>query len=161
MATTTMPTVDANAASAADQAAKKKRAKKVVADNTLYQGIEAVMPVVLRSSHAKGRHAVAARDLAAGTLVAVEKPVAAIVRNQSFVGLCHHCFGAVPMKTQTRPKVDKDGNAVAGQAERITVPAAACEKCKMAAYCSDKCRANHAVEHSVQCDALAQCNAIS
>ncbi|KAJ2709151.1 hypothetical protein H4R19_004399 [Coemansia spiralis] len=161
MAATTEPTVEANAAGAAEQAAKKKRAKKVVADNTLYQGIEGIMPVVLRSSHAKGRHAVAARDLAAGTLVAVEKPVAAIVRNQSFVALCHHCFGAVPMKTQTRPKVDKDGNAIAGQSERVTVPASACEKCKMAAYCSDKCRADHALEHGPQCDALAQCNAFA
>ncbi|KAJ1726025.1 hypothetical protein LPJ61_005472 [Coemansia biformis] len=161
MAATTEPTVDANTAGNAEQVAKKKKAKKVVADNTMYQAIEAVMPVVLRSSHAKGRHAVAARDLPAGTLVAVEGPVGAIVRNQSFVSLCHCCFGSVPMKTQTRPKLDKDGKEIAGQAERITVPVSACDKCKMAAYCSDKCRADHAKEHGVQCGALAQCNAIA
>ncbi|KAJ2083736.1 hypothetical protein H4R24_000599 [Coemansia sp. RSA 988] len=162
MAATTEPTVDANGASnSAVQAAKKKKTKKVVADNTKYQGIESVMPVVLKSSHAKGRHATAARDLPAGTLVSVEKPAAAIVRNQSFVNLCHHCFSPVTMKTHMRPKLDQSGNEVKGQKEKVALPAFSCGKCKMAAYCSEKCQTDHAKEHNVQCDALAQCNRIA
>ncbi|KAI9504756.1 hypothetical protein BX070DRAFT_189552 [Coemansia spiralis] len=141
MAATTEPTVDAHVAdNAASQANKKKKAKKVVADNTRYQGIEEIMPVSIRSSHAKGRHAVASKDLAAGTLVAIEKATAMIVRNQSFVNICHCCLG---------------------QLERFTVPTHSCTKCKMAAYCSENCQNAHAAEHAVQCDALAECNKIA
>ncbi|KAJ2159200.1 hypothetical protein GGF46_003209 [Coemansia sp. RSA 552] len=162
MAATTEPKVDATvagAASAAAAAAGKK--KKKVADNTKYQGVEAVMPISLKSSHAKGRHAVAARDLAAGTLVTVEKAAGAIVRNQSFVTACHACFGPVSMKTHTRPKMDAKGQEVKGQKERFQAPAFSCEKCKMAAYCSEQCKTAHGEEHGVQCAALAKCNAIA
>ncbi|KAJ2779732.1 hypothetical protein H4R18_003835 [Coemansia javaensis] len=166
MAAATEPTVDAaaaagSAAAAAAAAGKKKKAKKVVADNSRYQAVESELPVVLRSSHGKGRHAVAARDLPAGTLVAVEEPAAAIVRNQSFIYLCHSCFGPVQMKTHTRPRLDADGNEVAGQSEKVTVPAVACGECRMAAYCSERCQKAHAAEHGVQCAALAKCNPIA
>ncbi|KAJ2851807.1 hypothetical protein IWW36_000768 [Coemansia brasiliensis] len=158
MAATTEPTVDANAA---QPVAKKKKAKKVVADNTKYQGIQDVMPITLKSSHAKGRHAVASKNLEAGTLVAVEKAAAAIVRNQSFVGMCHRCFGSVPTKTQTRNKTDASGKVIEGQKETVSVPAHSCGTCKMAAYCSEACMKQHSAEHGVQCAALAKCNSIA
>ncbi|KAJ2306422.1 hypothetical protein IWW55_001465 [Coemansia sp. RSA 2706] len=161
MAATTEHTVDANAVQAETTAAKKKKGRKPVADNTKYQGVEQVMPITLKSSHAKGRHAVAAKDLAAGTLVAVERAAAAIVRNQSFVSLCHRCFGSVPTRAQTRPKLDAAGKEVAGQKETIHVPTHSCAECKMAAYCSDGCQKQHAGEHGVQCAALAKCNDIA
>ncbi|KAJ1857812.1 hypothetical protein LPJ57_007091, partial [Coemansia sp. RSA 486] len=73
MAATTEPAVDAqNAAAAAAAAAdanKKKKTKKAVADNVKYAGIENVLPVKLKTSNAKGRHIVAAKDIPAGTLV--------------------------------------------------------------------------------------------
>ncbi|KAI9476977.1 hypothetical protein LPJ78_005859 [Coemansia sp. RSA 989] len=158
MAATTEPTVDANAA---QSAIKKKKAKKAVADNTKYQGVQDVMPITLKSSHAKGRHAVASKDLEAGTLVAVEKAAAAIVRNQSFISMCHRCFGPVPTKTQTRNKTDASGKAIEGQKETVSVPAHSCGTCKMAAYCSEACMKQHSAEHGVQCAALAKCNAIA
>ncbi|KAJ2014970.1 hypothetical protein IWW57_005767, partial [Coemansia sp. S610] len=162
MAATTEPIVDAHAGGDnGAQASKKKKAKKVVADNTRYQGAEAVMPILVKSSHAKGRYVVSSKELPAGTLVTVEKASAAIVRNQSFVSICHHCLKTVPSKTQTRAKVDEQGVEVAGQTERVTVPAHSCDKCKMAAYCSEACQRQHAVEHGVQCDALARSNAIA
>ncbi|KAJ1729406.1 hypothetical protein LPJ72_004993 [Coemansia sp. Benny D160-2] len=162
MAATTEPIINSPAANnAASQANKKKKAKKTVADNTKYQGIEKVMPIEIRSSHAKGRHAVAAKDLAAGTLVAVEKATTFIVRNQSFVNLCHCCLTPIQLKSQTRPKVDAQGKQIEGQVERINVPPSSCAKCKMAAYCSEGCKKTHAPEHDVQCAALAESNKIS
>ncbi|KAJ2078218.1 hypothetical protein GGI16_007971, partial [Coemansia sp. S142-1] len=128
MAATTEPTVDAHAGDNATQASKKKKAKKVVADNTKYLGAETVMPILVKSSHAKGRYVVSSKELSAGTLVTVEKATAAIVRNQSFVNICHHCFKTVGSKTQTRTKLDDQGNEVAGQTERVTVPAHSCDK---------------------------------
>ncbi|KAJ2420029.1 hypothetical protein GGF41_004412 [Coemansia sp. RSA 2531] len=161
MSATTEPTVDAHAGDNATQASKKKKAKKVVADNTKYLGAETVMPILVKSSHAKGRYVVSSKELSAGTLVTVEKATAGIVRNQSFVNICHHCFKTVGSKTQTRTKLDDQGNEVAGQTERVTVPAHSCDKCKMAAYCSESCQKEHALEHDVQCDALAKSNAIA
>ncbi|KAJ2855484.1 hypothetical protein J3B02_002142 [Coemansia erecta] len=166
MAATTEPTVDAqNAAAAAATAAadanKKKKSKKTVADNSKYAGIENVLPVKLKWSNTKGRHIVAAKDIPAGTLVTVEKAAASIVRNQSFVNICHHCFKPVTIKTQTRPKLDAQGNQVAGQVEKVNVPTHSCTTCKMAAYCSEACQQSHAAEHQVQCAALAEVNSIS
>ncbi|KAJ2533334.1 hypothetical protein IWW43_002771 [Coemansia sp. RSA 1935] len=158
MAATTEPTVDNTAT---QTAAAKKKTKKVVADNSKYQSVEKVMPIALKSSHAKGRHAVAARDLVAGTLVAVEKAAAGIVRNQSFINLCHRCFGPVATKTQSRTKLDAAGKEVAGQKETVTVPSHSCGTCKMAAYCSEACAKQHEPEHTVQCAALAKCNPIA
>ncbi|KAJ2831425.1 hypothetical protein FBU31_002275, partial [Coemansia sp. 'formosensis'] len=151
MAATTEPTVEAH--TGATQA-KKKKGKKAVADNTRYVGAESAMPIHVRSSLAKGRYAVAAEDLAAGTLVTVERATAAIVRNQAFVSLCHRCFKGVPTRAVTRAREDGNGE------ERVNVPAHSCEHCKMAAYCSAACQAQHA-EHGVQCAALAQCNKIA
>ncbi|KAJ2331237.1 hypothetical protein GGI00_003345, partial [Coemansia sp. RSA 2681] len=162
MAATTEPTVDAHAGGDnATQASKKKKAKKTVADNSRYLGVEDAMPVLVKSSNAKGRYVLASKDLAAGTLVTIEKASAAIVRNQSFVNICHHCFKPVASKSQTRAKVDEQGNVVAGQTERFSVPVHSCDKCKMAAYCSDGCQKQHAVEHDVQCGALERANAIA
>ncbi|KAJ2540184.1 hypothetical protein EV175_006262, partial [Coemansia sp. RSA 1933] len=163
MAATTEPIIDANAASnaAAAQASKKKKAKKTVADNTKYLGVEKVMPISIKSSHAKGRHAIAAKDLPAGTLVTVERASAIIVRNQSFVNLCHCCLGPIQLKAQTRPKVDEQGKQIEGQVERINVPPSSCTQCKMAAYCSESCKNLHAPEHAVQCSALAESNRVA
>ncbi|KAJ1958753.1 hypothetical protein GGI12_004658 [Dipsacomyces acuminosporus] len=161
MAATTEPTVDAHTAGGDSHATKKKKAKKVVADNTKYLGIEQVMPVQIKSSHAKGRHIVAAKDIPAGTLVAVEKASGAIVRNTSFISICHRCFGAVSMKNDTRPKVDAEGKEIPGQLEKITVPRFSCTECKMAAYCSEECQNAHKQEHSVQCKALNESNRIA
>ncbi|KAJ1933396.1 hypothetical protein GGF37_006744, partial [Kickxella alabastrina] len=119
------------------------------------------MPVKIKSSHAKGRHMVAAKDIPAGTLVTLEKAAASIVRNQSFVSICHHCYKPVSMKQQSRPKLDAQGKEIQGQVERFNVPNHSCVKCKMAAYCSEACHKNHAREHAVQCDALAESNSIS
>ncbi|KAJ2907582.1 hypothetical protein GGI21_003744, partial [Coemansia aciculifera] len=163
MAATTEPTVEAHGSGndSATQANKKKKAKKVVADNSRYMAVEEVMPVLVKSSNTKGRFVVASKDLTAGTLVAVEKASAAIVRNQSFVNLCHHCFKPVASKQQTRPVVDEQGQAVAGKSERFSVPVHSCDVCKMAAYCSDACQKQHGVEHQVQCAALERANAIA
>ncbi|KAJ1800030.1 hypothetical protein LPJ59_001407, partial [Coemansia sp. RSA 2399] len=165
MAATTEPIIDASVSAtnnaAAAQAGKKKKAKKTVADNTKYLGVEKVMPISVKSSHAKGRHAVAAKALPAGTLVTMERASAIIVRNQSFVNLCHCCLGSIQLVAQTRPKVDEQGKQIEGQVERISVPPSSCTKCKMAAYCSDTCKTVHAAEHEVQCAALAESNRIA
>ncbi|KAI8325174.1 SET domain-containing protein [Martensiomyces pterosporus] len=161
MAATTEPTVEAHSAGNDSNASKKKKAKKVVADNTKYLGVEQVMPVQIKSSHAKGRHIVAAKDIPAGTLVAVEKASGAIVRNTSFINICHHCFSPVSMKNETRPKVDAEGNEIKGQLEKFTVPRHSCAECKMAAYCSEECQKAHKLEHDAQCKALGESNRIA
>ncbi|KAJ2718633.1 hypothetical protein GGI07_005667 [Coemansia sp. Benny D115] len=166
MAATTEPIVDAQAAAAANanaasDASKKKKSKKTIADNSKYTDIETVMPVKLKASHAKGRHIVASENLKAGTLVAVEKAAASIVRNTSFVSICHHCSRPVTMQTQTRPKLDEHGKPVPDQVERFSTPTHSCTKCKMAAYCSEACHKAHQVQHEVQCAALAESNAIA
>ncbi|KAJ1950448.1 hypothetical protein FBU59_000677, partial [Linderina macrospora] len=160
-AISTEPTVEAHAANQQSAAAKKKKAKKTVADNTKYSSAEQAFPVTIKSSHAKGRHISASADLPAGTLVAVEKASAAIVRNVSFVNICHHCFNPVSMKTETRPKVDQQGQPIKGQLDKYTVPRHSCEQCKMAAYCSQQCQDAHKLEHGVQCKALAESNRIA
>ncbi|KAI8335584.1 hypothetical protein BC941DRAFT_472239 [Chlamydoabsidia padenii] len=116
---------------------KKKKTKKslpIPEINEYYAEAMKRYPVSLRTSKAKGRHAVASQPLEEGTTVCLEKATGFVVRSDYMDQQCHICLDDLVTKM-------------------------ACSDCKMIYYCSQACVEKDTSHHRV-CSLLAQVPAI-
>ncbi|EFN52201.1 hypothetical protein CHLNCDRAFT_139012 [Chlorella variabilis] len=81
----------------------KKKGKRFAPLPTL-AAAEGQLPWRLAFSAKLGRHAVADRDLPAGTLILTEKPLVAIPRSKAAGSVCHACFAELPDSLKKKGK---------------------------------------------------------
>ena len=91
-------------------------------------------PLILMESNVKGRHVVAARDLAAGELVWEESPFVQVVDDRVAQSVCHHCFELLA-STSHMPRT--------------------CNACRQVVYCSTgACAELGLTTHAAECGVL-------
>ncbi|KAJ1916237.1 hypothetical protein H4219_003905 [Mycoemilia scoparia] len=158
MTTATQPTMSPNHGSSADAASKKKKSKgkKVLADNSNYASVENSYPLKVRSSHGRGRHALAASRIKEGTLLCAEQATSFVIRSHCLYQFCHGCLKQSKIEEVRRNILDASGKPIPGRTQKVQVAKVTCSSCDMVAYCSDACKSAHKPLHKVQCPALKQ-----
>ncbi|KAI8991252.1 hypothetical protein BDF20DRAFT_831308 [Mycotypha africana] len=86
-------------------------------------------PVQLNTTKAKGRHAVAAKNLPEGTILCEEQGAAFVVRTPFIDAQCHLCFSSIKQRT-------------------------VCPQCQKAYYCSSECFDSDSQRHALMCNGL-------
>ncbi|KAI8997561.1 hypothetical protein BDB01DRAFT_44491 [Pilobolus umbonatus] len=115
---------------------KKKSKKNTVESlNPLYENFFLNIPIAIKNTKAKGRHAVATENLAPGMLASNEKAVAFVVRSDFIDEQCHVCLSTLEQKLM-------------------------CGDCKKVFYCSNSCMEKDE-RHRFLCDALDQIDGIA
>lgn len=119
--------------------AKKKKNKKknneVEPINMFYEKALHRYPIQLKSTKAKGRHAVASKNLEEGAILCQEQATAFVVRSDFIDQQCHVCL------------------------EDLEAQKLMCSDCKKSYYCSKDCLENDDLHHLI-CGPLSQVDAI-
>lgn len=118
---------------------KKKNKKTVVLENInpFYEKAFTDYPVQLKNTKAKGRHAVAAKELPEGVTVSLETATAFVVRSDFIDQNCHTCLADLP-------------------SDKVR-----CTHCPLSFYCSKACLDKDRALHELICSTFGQLEAIA
>ncbi|ORE06692.1 SET domain-containing protein, partial [Rhizopus microsporus var. microsporus] len=119
---------------------KKKNKKKTVVPETInpfYEKAFTDYPVQLKNTKAKGRHAVAARELPEGVTVSLETATAFVVRSEFIDQNCHTCLADL-------------------SSDKVR-----CAHCPLSYYCSKTCLDKDRALHELICSTFGQLEAIA
>ncbi|KAI7907390.1 uncharacterized protein BX663DRAFT_426846 [Cokeromyces recurvatus] len=118
---------------------KKNKKRSNVASlspiSPFYEQALSSFPIKLNNTKAKGRHAVAVKDLEEGTTVCQEQAVAFVVRSDYLDQHCHVCLSDLSEKMM-------------------------CSECKNVFYCSNECLEKDNEMHLLVCQVFNQINTI-
>ncbi|KAI8914693.1 hypothetical protein DFJ77DRAFT_462993 [Powellomyces hirtus] len=124
----------AAAAAPAKSSGKNKKRKPRNTDVSRYAGLVEAggWPIKVQCSQNKGRHSVAAQDLAPGDIICNERAATLIVSSSAQNDFCHRCVTSLVKAEQLQ--------------QRVT-----CHTCAKTTYCSSVCQKADASRHKLEC----------